>query len=93
MPGYAKQTGGGSKTAVFSNGTQVYSEKFYGFIFDRINGNLSINEVDNKSEIITIPDVEGDFDNEYQYWIWSGTRLKFYWDEENNPTRLLLEVT
>ena len=92
MPGYAKQTGGSSKSLVFNNGTQVYSEKFYGFIFDRFTGELSIKEVDNKSEIITIPEAEEDYNSEYLYWIWSGTKLKFDWNEIE-VSNLIMEVT
>jgi len=92
MPGYAKQAGGSSKSAVFYNGTQVYSEKFYGISLDLQSGDLLINEVDNKSEIITIPDAEEDYSAEYLYWIWSGTRLKFNWDEAIT-SRLIMEVT
>lgn len=93
MPGYAKNAGGSSKSAVFYNGTQVYAEKFYGMYLDLEEGNLFINEVDNKSEVITIPSVEESFDEEYLYWLWSGTKLKFYWDEGANSSRLLMEVT
>jgi hypothetical protein len=92
MPGYARNVGGSSKSLVFSNDTQAYSEKFYGISLDLEAGELLINEVDNKSEVITIPDSEGDYDNEYLYWIWSGTKLKFYWDAEAE-SRLLMEVT
>ena len=80
MPGYARNVGGSSKSLVFSNDTQAYSEKFYGIYIDLQEGELLVNEVDNKSEIITIPEEEGNFNEEYQYWIWSGTKLKFYWD-------------
>lgn len=93
MPGYAKNTGGSSKSAVFSNATQVYSEKFYGIYLDLEEGNLFINEVDNKSEVITIPSEEGSFSEDYVYWIWSGTRLKFYWNQGANTPSLLMEVT
>jgi hypothetical protein len=93
MPGYARNVGGSSKSLVFSNDTQAYSEKFYGIYIDLQEGELLVNEVDNKSEIITIPEEEGSFNEEYQYWIWSGTKLKFYWDEAGNPSRLLMEVT
>ena len=92
MPGYAKNAGGSSKSLVFSNGTQAYSEKFYGFVFDRPTGTLFINEVDNKSEIITIPDAEEDYSAEYLYWIWSGTKLKFDWNETDTAS-LIMEVT
>jgi hypothetical protein len=92
MPGYAKNAGGSSKSLVFSNGTQAYSEKFYGIYLDLAEGNLFINEVDNKSEIITIPDAEEDYNAEYLYWIWSGTKLKFDWDEAETSS-LIMEVT
>lgn len=92
MPGYAKNTGGSSKSAIFSNSTQVYSEKFYGISLDLQDGGLSINEVDNKSEIISIPESEEDYSEEYLYWIFSGTKLKFYWDQQANSS-LLMEVT
>lgn len=92
MPGYAKNAGGSSKSAVLSNGTQVYAEKFYGFYLNLSTGVLTVNEVDNKSEIITVPDSEGDYDAEYLYWIFSGTKLKFDWDEAIS-TRLIMEVT
>jgi hypothetical protein len=84
MPGYARQTGGSSKSLVFSNGTQAYSEKFYGLIFNRFTGNLSI---------ITIPEEEGSYNDQYIYWIWSGTKLKFDWDDAPNQSRLIMEVT
>jgi hypothetical protein len=93
MPGYAKNAGGSSKSLVFSNGTQAYSEKFYGIYLNLQGGELLINEVDNKSEIITIPDTEEDYDAEYLYWIWSGTKLKFDWDDAPNQDRLIMEVT
>jgi hypothetical protein len=92
MPGYAKSTGGSSKSAIFSNSTQVYSEKFYGISINLQTGDLLVNEVDNKSEVITIPSVEESFAEEYLYWLWSGTKLKFYWDQQTT-TRLLMEVT
>lgn len=92
MPGYAKNTGGSSKSAVFYNGTQVYSEKFYGISLNLQQGDLLIKEIDNKSEIITIPTEEENFNEEYLYWIWSGTKLKFYWDDEI-LSRLIMEVT
>ena len=92
MPGYAKNAGGSSKSAVFSNDTQVYSEKFYGISLDLQQGDLLIKEIDNKSEVITIPAEEENFNEEYLYWIWSGTKLKFYWDDEI-LSRLIMEVT
>ena len=92
MPGYAKNAGGSSKSAVLSNGTQVYSEKFYGISLNLQQGDLLIKEIDNKSEIITIPTEEENFNEEYLYWIWSGTKLKFYWDDEI-LSRLIMEVT
>ena len=92
MPGYAKSTGGSSKSLIFSNSTQINSEKFYGFFLNRSTGALTINEVDNNSEIITIPEEEESYNEEYLYWIWSGTKLKFYWDQGADTTRLLMEV-
>jgi hypothetical protein len=93
MPGYAKNAGGSSKSLVFSNGTQAYSEKFYGFNIDLSNGRLLIKEIDNKSEIITLPEDEGVYTGDYVHWIWSGTKLKFAWGEGVYEDRLIMEVT
>lgn len=91
MPGYARGTTS-SKTFMLSNGTEIYSNKFYGFKYNISTGLLTIDEVDNKSQVITLPDLEGDYESEYIYWIWSGTQLKFEWDEGAESNRLLLEV-
>lgn len=92
MPGYARQSGGASKSAVFFNGTQVYAEKFYGFEYDPVTGGLIVNEVDDKSETIKLPATsEPTFNDKYLAWIWSGASLTFSWDT-TNYTRLLLEV-
>ena len=93
MPGYAKNAGGSSKSAVFSNDTQVYSEKFYGFYIDQSDGNLYVKEIDNKSEIITIPQQEGTYTEDYVHWIWSGTKLKFAWGSGAYDGHLIMEVT
>ena len=100
MPGYAKDKGGSSKSLIFSNGTAAYSEKFYGFDIDEQTGNLTINEVDNKSEIISLPQdynslTSNDYvaNNDYREWIWSGTRLRFNWGQEEYSGHLIMEVT
>lgn len=91
MPGFLKSKDV-SSNFIFSNGTEVYSEKFYGIDYEAITSVLTINEVDDKSEVITLPAQEESFDEEYLYWLWAGTQLKFYWDE-TDPGRLLMEVT
>lgn len=90
MPGFLK-TKDISSNFILSNGTEVYSEKFYGFEYDPATGGLSINEVDDKSEVITLPETEGNYNEKYIYWVWSGTQLNFYWDQEARSS-LLLEV-
>lgn len=91
MPGFLKSKDI-SSNFIFSNGTEIYSEKFYGLDYEETTSVLTINEVDDKSEIITLPAQEESFDEEYLYWLWSGTQLKFYWDT-TDPGRLLMEVT
>ena len=90
MPGFLK-TKDISSNFILSNGTEVYSEKFYGFEYDPATGGLTINEVDDKSEVITLPEVDGSYDEKYIYWIWSGTELLFSWDESLG-NRLIMEV-
>lgn len=91
MPGFLK-TKDISSNFIFSNGAEVYSEKFYGFEYDPATGGLTVNEVDDKSETIKLPATsEPTFNDKYLAWIWSGAPLTFSWDN-TNYTRLLLEV-
>jgi hypothetical protein len=91
MPGFLK-TKDISSNFILSNGTEVYSEKFYGFEYDPATGGLTINEVDDKSEVIRLPATsEPTYFDKYLAWIWSGTELTFSWDT-TNYTRLLVEV-
>lgn len=91
MPGYAKPSVA-NKNLIFSNGTEIYSNKFYGIHYDLITAKLTIQEIDNKSDIIVIPEEEGNYDSNYLYWIWSGTQLKFNWGTIDTGS-LIMEVT
>lgn len=92
MPGFLKEKEDSSSLIFANNGSELYTNNFYGFVYEPSNGSLTVKQINNKSDLIELPESsEPDYNDEYLYWIWSGPELDFTWNTSYG-NRLIMEV-
>jgi len=91
VPGFAKQ----ASTALVGSGdvfnvNDVVNVTFYGFVYDKETGGLTVDKI-NDGSLIRLPDGDIVRDDDYRAWTWSANNLTFAWDT-TEKSHLTVEV-
>ena len=91
MPGYAHQTNASQVIVDEYSFDDLVDKKFYGIKFNPKTGKAVVDVV-GSGEVISLPTKGIVSDEDYKTWISSTRHLQFYWKEDGDKDRLIVEV-
>jgi hypothetical protein len=91
MPGYAHQDNTSKIIVDEYSFDDLIDKKFYGFKYDVNTGRMVIDVV-GSGEVISLPQKGIIKDDDYKTWVSSARHLNFYWKNDGDSDRLIVEV-
>jgi hypothetical protein len=91
MPGYAHEDNASKIIVDEYSFDDLVDKKLYGFKYNVNTGRMVIDVV-GSGEVISLPQKGVIKDDDYKTWISSARHLKFYWKDDGDSDRLIVEV-
>lgn len=73
----------------FYEGTALADKIFHGFRLTHVDGNLSIDIIDDGTTVVELPQDDIIDPNAYKHWFWSASTISYRW---GNNGHLLMEM-
>jgi hypothetical protein len=73
----------------FYEGSALADQTFHGFRLDHLDGNLSVDIINDGTTVVSLPSENVIDSNDYKHWFWSKDTVTFRW---GNNGHLLMEL-
>ncbi|MGA0983319.1 hypothetical protein [Vulcanococcus sp.] len=73
----------------FYEGTALADKTFHGFRLNNVDGNLTIDTIDDDSMVVSLPSENVIDPDAYKHWFWTADTVAFRWGDNGH---LLMEM-